>query len=325
MILVTGANGLLGSSVCKALIDQDHDVKALVREDSDLTLLENILSKLTLVYGDILIPEELEPHLKNVHTIIHCAAVVSFNSSDEELMNNVNIIGTANITNLAIKNTIEYMIHISSIAAIGRTLGMGIITESDEWEESKWNSNYARSKHLGEMEVWRGMEEGLSAVILNPSVIIAPGDWDRSSGQLFKYIWDENKFYPDGSINYVDIKDVVSAIMICLEKRITKERFIVNAGKVKFKLLFDEIAQRLERKSPSIKTNGFLIWVGIIFEKVKSIITGKEPLITRETSQLSQSEILFSNEKIKKELKINFTPLAKTLDWSCESILSKYK
>lgn len=324
MILVTGANGLLGSNICHALIERKLPVKALIRENSDLNLLKNIKSQLILIYGDILIPEQIEPHLEDVHTIIHCAAVVSFDSSDQELMDEVNILGTTNICNLAIKNEIQYFIHISSIAAIGRTIGEGIVTEMDEWEESKWNSNYAQSKHLAEIEVWRAMEEGLPAVILNPSVIIAPEDWNRSSGRLFKYIWDENKFYPNGSINYVDIRDVVKSLLLCLDKKIIKERFIVNAGKVKYKNLFEEIAMRLKKSPPSIQANGSLVYLGIVVEKIKSLFTGKEPLITKETARLSKSEILFSNEKIKNELKINFAPLAETLDWSCDSILSRY-
>ncbi len=323
MILVTGANGLLGSYICKALVYEGYQVKALVRKNSDLSLLIEIEKKIELVHGDILVPEEVSIHLSGVNTIIHCAAIVSFHQADKALMQEVNVTGTTNIVNLSLNHNIDYFIQISSVAALGRLLGKGTVDESSKWEESKFNSNYANSKYHAELEVWRGMEEGLNAVILNPSVIIAPDNFDRSSGQLFKYVWEENLFYPDGLINYVDVNDVTEAILRCLKDRTKNERFVLNGGTVTYQKLFTEIATRLNKTPPKHRSHPFLIKIGMYLDWFKSLFTGKRPIITRETVLLSGAEIYFNNEKAKTRLNINFASLSKTLDWACDKILSR--
>ncbi len=321
MILVTGANGLLGSFTCKTLLQEGYQVLALVRSESNLNLINGLLDKIQVIEGDILDPESLYESLKNVTAIVHCAAVVSFHQSDKELMNSVNIQGTANMVNLALKLNIGYFVQISSVAALGRLTGNGEVDETSKWQYSKWNSNYAQSKHFAELEVWRGVEEGLNAVILNPSVILAPGDWKRSSGALFKYVWDENLFYPEGKINYVDVRDVVHAIITCLKIKPTKERFIVNGGITSYNKLFNEIANGFNKKPPKIKSNLILIKIGMLLDKIRSLITGNRTLITTETALLTQSEIYFSNAKIKKELNLTFVPFTETIGWNCEEFL----
>ncbi|MEQ8925067.1 MAG: SDR family NAD(P)-dependent oxidoreductase [Fulvivirga sp.] len=323
MILVTGATGLLGSKVCQMLVDNNHKVMALVRKSSDLSLLEEIQEKILFCHGDVLFPEEFDDKLNDIETIIHCAAVVSFHKSDKDLMENVNVNGTSNMVNLALKNGINYFIHISSVAAIGRMATSGTVTENDKWQHSDLNSNYAKSKYLAELEVWRGIEEGLDAVILNPSVILSADDLSRSSGQLFNYILNENKFYSSGSLNYVDIRDVINIINIVLGKRETKKRYIINGGKAKYKTVFDEIATRLNKKPPSIKSNDVLLNIGMLLERIKCFFSGNAPLITKETAQMSKSEIYFSNEKVKQELNYTFASLSDTLDWACNQIKNK--
>jgi dihydroflavonol-4-reductase len=321
MILVTGANGLLGSHTCKALLNEGHKVMALVRSGSNTKLLDPFIDQLHIVEGDILDPEALSEALIGARTIIHCAAMVSFHKADKERMNAVNIQGTANMVNIALKLNIEYFIQISSVAALGRLTSNGEVNETNKWQYSKWNSNYAQSKHFAELEVWRGIEEGLNAVILNPSVILAPGDWKRSSGAIFKYVWDENPFYPSGKINYVDVRDVVKAIVACLNTKKIKQRYIVNAGMTNYKDLFNEIALGFNKNPPKYRSNTFLIKVGMILDKFRSVITGQRTIITSETAILSKSEIYFSNAKIKKELNLTFAPLTETIGWNCEEFL----
>ena len=323
MILVTGASGLLGSKICKSLANEGHKVKALVRERSNLSLLDKPHENIDIVYGDILIPEEVAPNLNGVKVIIHCAAVVSFTKSDKAEMDQVNVQGTAHLTNLAIEHNVEYFIHMSSVAAIGRGLGSQELNETSQWEDGKWNSNYAVSKRFAELEVWRSIEEGLSAVILNPSVILSDDSWSRSSGKLFKYIWDENTFYSSGIINYVDIKDVIQAVHTCLKVRPKSERFILNGGYIRYKIFFDEVARRFNKKAPTVKATRLFLQIGWLIESLKSFISGKQPVITRETINISRSEISFDNSKAKKELKINFTPLSETLDATCASLTTK--
>lgn len=320
MILITGANGLLGSSISKHLVRQGQQVVALIRKSSDISLLDEIKDQIELRYGDILNPEEITANLSDVKCIIHCAAIVSFHQKDKEVMDLVNIQGTANMVNIALRNNIEYFIHISSVAALGRLTGSVEVAETNTWSDSKLNSNYANSKYLAELEVWRGIEEGLKAVILNPSVIISSMDSRRSSGQLYNYILDGHKFYPNGSINFVDVRDIVRIIGICLDTKITNERFILNGGMISYKEFFEKIANRIKLSPPDKKATKALMRMALIVETIKSLFTGKRTLITRETIMLSGSEIYFSNEKVKRELNFNFVPLDDTLDWACSSV-----
>lgn len=320
MIFVTGANGLLGSHICKALIDEGYSVKALVREKSSTFLLDEYLEKIEIVNGDILNPESFAGSLENIESIIHCAAVVSFHQSDKELMNKVNVEGTANMINLALDKNIEYFLQISSVAALGRLTGSGTVNEENKWQESKWNSNYATSKYFAELEVWRGIEEGLNAAMINPSVILAPAIGSKSSGQLFGYVWRESPFYPAGKVNYVDVRDVCQAVIQCLKLKKTRERYIVNGGITTYKELFDLIAKNFNKKAPYIESNQFLIKIGMFLDKMRSLFTGSKTIITTETARLTRSEIYFDNSKIKKELNISFASLSDSIEWSCSKI-----
>lgn len=323
MILVTGANGFLGSFICRSLLASGHTVKGLVRKNSNTELLQGIKEKIQIIEGDILDVENLEPHFEDIDVIIHSAAIVSFHKSDFRLMANVNIQGTRNIVNLALKYNIGYFIHMSSVAAIGRKERQGVVSEKDKWEQSKWNSHYGETKYLAELEVWRGIQEGLSGVILNPSIILGPGNWNQSSSKLFKYVWDENKYYSNGLINYVDVRDVTDIVTNLLKSRISNERFILSAGQTSYKTLFEQIAYHFKKNPPSQKAKKWILKIGLIVEWVKSTISSKKPLITKETINLSENEISFDNTKIKKELNFTFAPLDQTIAWACSQYMNR--
>lgn len=321
MILVTGANGFLGSFICKALADSGKNVKALVRNNSDTSLLEGASDKVQIVHGDILDMNSMEEHFEGLKILIHAAAIVSFHRSDYDQMSEVNIEGTKNMVNLSLKYKVDFFLHISSVAAIGRKEQKAVVSEKNKWEESKWNSHYGESKYLAELEVWRGIQEGLSGIVLNPSVVLGPGNWDISSSRLFKYAWQENKYYSEGLMNYVDVRDVTSIIMRFLEKQPSDERYIISAGDITYKDFFEIVARRFNKKPPYRQANKRLLRLGLIIEWVKSMFSSNRPLITTETINLSGSEISFDNSKIKKELNFNFTPLEQTVNWTCEKYL----
>lgn len=321
MILVTGATGLLGSRICRYLSEQGREVVGLVRANSDTRLLDPIKHQIKIITGDVLYPESMESHLPGVQSVVHCAAIVSFRSADKKKMMEVNIEGTSNMVNLALKYNIPYFVHISSVAAVGRFDEKEIIDESNKWQSEAANSNYAHSKFMSELEVWRGMEEGLNAVILNPSVIIAPDDFERSSGRLFDYVWRENKFYPPGRINFVDVRDICQIVLACMEKKTTGERFILNSAAVSYKALFEGIGKKLRKKPPSVKTNRFLSIVGLILDAARSFLTRSERTVTREIIHVSHSTVYFSNEKAKRYFDVEFTTLEDSLQWACSKIL----
>lgn len=323
MILVTGANGFLGSYICRKLLKEQLPFIAMVRASSDLSLLSDILDEITLHEGDILDIESFANVLDQVDTIIHSAAIVSYNSKDREKMNEVNVQGTRNMVNLALACSTKYFIHISSVAALGRNTLSGQVDENNKWENSKWNTNYGESKYLAELEVWRAIMEGLNAVIINPSVILGPGDWNKSSARLFKYVWNEKPFYTTGILNYVDVRDVADVVFKLLNKRISGERYIVNADNIPIKDFFEKIAIAFDKKAPRIKASGLLLKFARILQGIKSLFSGSPPVITRETARIGNSKIYFDNSKIKSELNHNFVPLSNTIDWTCEFYLKE--
>ncbi|UII34993.1 NAD-dependent epimerase/dehydratase family protein [Fulvivirga ulvae] len=323
MILVTGANGFLGSYICRKLLKEQLPFIAMVRPSSDLSLLEDILGKITLHKGDILDTESFSGVLDESDIIIHCAAIVSYNQKDRQKMNEVNILGTRNLVNLTLASSDKYFIHVSSVAALGRNTHAGQVDETNKWENSKWNTNYGESKYQAELEVWRAIMEGLSAVIINPSVILGPGDWNKSSAKLFKYVWNEKPFYTSGVLNYVDVRDVADIVFKLLNKRVSGERYIVNADNIPIKDFFEKIAKVFNKKAPRIKANTFLLKLARILQGIKSLFTDSAPVITRETARIGNSKIYFDNSKIKSELNHNFVPLSNTINWTCEFYLKE--
>lgn len=327
MILITGGNGLVGSTITKRLIDQNKAVRLLLRPNADTSLLGDYLQKTERIEGDILDIKSLEEALRGIKYVIHTAAIVSFAPKDRDLMYKVNVEGTANVVNACLEEKIQKLAFISSVAALGRPddsrLIAGepiVIDENQKWENSPNNSQYAKTKYLAELEVWRAVAEGLPAIILNPSIILGEGDWSRSSTQLFKYVFDEKPFYTEGTVNYVDVQDVASAAIQLLFSDIENERFILSAGHITYQTLFEKIAEGFNKKAPNIKISSF--WASIIWrvEAIRSWFTGKAPLISKETSRSARSQFIYSNEKIKNALGFSFLSLEQTIKRTCNSL-----
>lgn len=325
MIFITGCNGLLGSFIARKLLSQNYRIRALKRTSSDLSLIKDISHQIDWVEGDITDIQLLEKNLVGINTIIHSAAIVSFNPSDVKMMLKVNVEGTANIVNAALKNNINRFCHISSVAALGRKKDSKIINEAAYWENSSYNTHYAQSKYLAELEVWRGMEEGLNAFIINPSVVLGPGDWDMGSAKIFKYIWDQGYFYSSGEANFVDVRDVSEILSrLMISENVRGERYILNGSKMPYKDLFYKIADGFSKNRPPYKANIFLSELAWRIEAVKSFYTGKKPLITKETVRLSSHSFNYDNTKIKKLLNYEFIDPEQTIKWVCGELIKKY-
>ncbi|MFT7271303.1 MAG: dihydroflavonol-4-reductase, partial [Spirosomataceae bacterium] len=313
-ILITGANGLVGSAVAKRFIAEKHHVKALCRSTADLSLLDEIKDDIELIEGNIMDVLGLQKALRNVDMVIHTAAIVSFNPRERSKMYHVNVQGTANVVDTCLESGVKRLLFVSSIAALGRPANpkknkeLIKINEDQKWEESPLNSHYAKSKYLAECEVWRGQAEGLLVSVLNPSVILGEGDWSRSSTQLFKYVYDENRFYTLGSLNYVDIKDLTEIIYQLTEQRICGERFVVNAGTITYKEFFEKAATAFGKKPPKVLIKPWMTEVLWRIEAIRSRLSGSSPLITKETSKSARTHFHYVNKKIKGKLGISFTP-----------------
>jgi dihydroflavonol-4-reductase len=316
MIFVTGGSGLIGSFLISTLLEQGYAVKALYRNQIPSQVAGT--DRVQWIEGDILDPVFLRNALQDVEYVFHCAGLVSYAPQDKELLKQINIEGTANVVDACLEQGKVKLCHVSSIAAIGRPKGVNILTESDKWDASADHSAYASSKYLGELEVWRGIAEGLKAVIVNPSVVLGPSDWSRSSTQLFKYVFNERRFYTQGSANFVDVRDVVESMVKLTFSDVSNERFILNAEQASYKYFFKLVADCFHKKAPSIKVFPAMAEIVWRFERIRTWVTGGRPLITKDTARVSNKNHLFSNGKVVKAIGLRFRPLPESVAWVCE-------
>lgn len=336
MIFITGCTGLLGSHLVAEIVKRQGDnettgqqdiIKLLCRENCDLSLLKKVLKRygfdvipdnIEFIHGDILDYEILESAMKDVDEVYHCAAVVSFNSKDKGSLMTVNIEGTKNMVNAALRSGVKKFCHVSSIAALGRALEGETIDEESPWTHSKNNSIYSNSKHGGEMEVWRGIAEGLNATIVNPSLILGAGKWDSGSCELFNTVAKGFPFFTTGINGFVDVKDVVRAMLLLMENNRFGQRYCLNGALISYKDLFTMMANNFQVKAPYIKVGKFLSEIAWRAFWVLGKIQGKKPLITRETARTSTRRYSYSSAKIIKELDFRFTPIEDSVREICE-------
>lgn len=324
MILVTGASGLIGSYIVGDLIKEGYKVKVIKRSTSNLSQIENLLPYIEVVECDILDVAALQNVFKGVDAVIHSAGYISFNNKEYKKLHQINVEGTSNLINASLKNSVRKFIHISSVAAIGKKKGQKEVREDFKWEDNNVSS-YAKSKYLGELEVWRGSSEGLNVAILNPSVVLGPGDWNSGSSKVFKYIWDKKPFYTSGNVNFVDVRDVSRAAVALLKSSVINERFILNGGTTSFNHLFSKIAESFNKPAPSINLSKIII-NGIVFiERLRTLVLNSNPIVTKDTASSAFSKSIYSNKKARENLQITFKELDETIEWACSELAKKYK
>ena len=327
MILVTGGTGFLGSYIIKHLIEKGHQVRAMRRNNKlPFWMDAAVFDKVEWVEGDVLDIVSLEEAMEGVEAVIHSAAVVSFLKKERKQMYQVNIDGTANVVNVMLEKNINRLVYISSVAALGRTAGGGHVNEERKWEDSKINTHYAITKHKAEMEVWRGMAEGLNAVILNPSTILGYGDWNSGSAAIFKNIYKGISWFTPGVNGFVDVEDVAIVTERILNTDISEQRFIVNGHTWAFKKLQETIAENFGKKKPTRAANPFLLGIAWRMEKIKSFFTGQKPLLTKESAKVACSKTWFENDKLLTALPgFSFRPLKETINKACEQYQQQAK
>jgi len=324
-VLITGGTGFLGAYIIKALIGKGYAVRAIRRSNNFPAFIhKEIFDKVEWVEGDILDVVSLEDAMEGVSTVVHSAAIVSFSEKHRKQMYLVNVEGTANVVNIALEKDIKRFVHISSIAAVGRKGDGGHVNEEKKWEESKVNTHYAKSKYRSELEVWRGMSEGLNAVILNPSTLLGYGDWNSGSSAIFKNVYNEFKWYTSGINGFVDVEDVAAITVLLMESDITEERFIINGDHWPFRKLMDVMAENFKKKKPAKEASAFLLDIAWRMEKIKSFFTGKKPLLTKESAKVATSKTYFENDKFLAAFpKFRFTPLDQTISKACGKYMAQ--
>ncbi|NWJ52895.1 MAG: NAD-dependent epimerase/dehydratase family protein [Bacteroidetes bacterium] len=328
MIFVTGGTGLLGAYLLLELTQKDQEIRALKRSGSSIKIVENVfktnhadpnrlLKKISWVDGDIMDIFSLENALTGIDYVYHCAALVSFDPKDIDRMMQINIEGTANVVNTCLQKGVKKLCHVSSIAALGRDELGGETTEKTNWKSSRQNSNYAISKYGGEREVWRGIEEGLKAVIVNPSIIIGMGDPEKGSSKLISTIDGFSKFYSNGINGFVDVRDVADSMITLMESDIENERFIVNGGNFSYRTLFELIALHLNKPKPLYAIPNIVLATWWRIEKLRSLISDSTPIITKETARTSKHQHYYSGKKLTEKTGFNYRSFEETISEAC--------
>jgi dihydroflavonol-4-reductase len=325
-ILVTGGTGFLGAYVIRELAERGWAVRAIRRGNTLPAFIPaDIVRQVEWVAGDVLDVVALEEAMEGVDGVVHAAAKVSFASRDRHELFSINVEGTANVVNMALAQNVKRFIHVSSVAALGRTGHGEHVTEKKSWEESKYNTNYAVSKFRGEVEVWRGIGEGLPAVVINPSTILGYGDWNSSSCRLFRSAFQEFPWYTEGINGFVDVRDAARAVVRLLETDISGERYILNGENWTFRHLFEAIASGFGKKPPTREATQLLAGIAWRIEHAKSIFSGRPALLTRESARVARSSSLFDNGKILQQLPgFCFTPLEETIREACGAYLRRF-
>ena len=296
MILVTGGSGLVGRELIARFLEKGEQVKAIYNK----THLENFNSPYLFQYQcNILDVVGLEELMQDVTQVYHCAGLVTFNPSRRMELYKINVEGTANIVNAALQSGVKKLLHVSSVSALGRIRDNETVNETMNWTTETSNSNYGESKYLGELEVWRGIGEGLQAVIVNPSTIMGPGNWETSSAQIFKSAYNEFPWYAEGINGFVDVRDVVKAMIQLMESEINAERFIISAENKSYRQIFEAAAKAFNKKPPHKKVTPLIASVVWRLEAIKSMFTGKDPLVTKETAQTALASVYYDSSKLK--------------------------
>ena len=354
MILVTGGTGLVGSHLLWHLLQRGEKVRAIHRPGSDLEHVRQVFgyyestnpgspeagtfstestvqernpgelfSLIEWYPADILDPVALSEAFEGIRKVYHCAAIISFDPSERKQVIKSNIESTATIVNLCLEYKVKKLCHVSSVSALGTRYDEEPVTEQDFWKPSKRRHAYSISKYHSEMEVWRGIEEGLNAVIVNPSVILGPGNWKRGSAAFFTRMMKGMNYYTGGMTGLVDVRDVCRCMIGLMESDISGERFIINSEDLYYRDLFNLIAGALGKPRPSKYASKTLVEAGWRLEWLRSKLTFSKPLLTRETARSGQGIGRYSNENIRKALGCVFFPVRETVSWTARELMIK--
>jgi len=323
MILVTGATGLVGSHLIRQLVNDGKQVRALYR--SHIPEMEG-METVEWFKADILDVVSLEEAMLGIQQVYHCAAMVTFNAKHKEVLQHTNIEGTANVVNACINATVNKLLFVSSVAALGRIREDKPINETMNWSEETSNSEYGKSKYFAEMEVWRGIGEGLNAVMVNPVIILGAGDWNKGSSEIFKSAYDEFPWYTEGTSGFVDVLDVVKAMILLMESSITAERFIISAENLSFRNVFSMIAENFGKKPASKKVTPLIAGIVWRLEAIKSRFTGKDPMLTKETAKTAAAKVQFDNHKLLKAFpQFQYTSISDGVKRICIELKKKHR
>ena len=324
MILVTGGTGLVGAHLLFRLIKNGESVRAIYRNKQKLKNVKSVFGSyegnhdslfdtIEWLQGDLLDIPSLSEAFKDVKTVYHCAAFVSFEPDKYHVLRRTNIEGTANIVNTCIAKNIEKLCYVSSIATLGTSLKNEPISEDTYWNPEEDNNVYAITKYGAEMEVWRSTQEGLKTVIVNPGVILGAGIWHYGTGSLFKRAHKGMRYYSSGSVGLVAIEDVVTIMIKLMHSNIHNERFILVAENWSHKMFLQSLSKAVHSKLPEKLASGFMLGVAWRMDWLKHKLIGKRRQLTKHIAKSLQTKKHYSSQKIENALGYKFQPIDKTI------------
>ena len=325
MILVTGGTGLVGAHLLYSLINSGESVRAIHRKSSDLAAVKNVFSfytnepnivfdKIEWMEADITDIPSLANAFKGIEYVYHAAAYISFNPRHYPVLKKVNIEGTANMVNFCLSEGVKKMCYVSSIATIGKDANGNLITEETEYNPEADNSVYAITKYGAEMEVWRGTQEGLDVVIVNPGVILGSGIWSSASGGIFRTVYKGLKYYTPGGVGIVDVQDVTQAMIKLLNSPVKNEKYILVAENISYQDLLTKLAESLHKKPPYKLVAK---WKMLLFSNIDwcsyKIFKTKRKLLKATVNSL-YNKSFYDASKIEKEIDFNYRSQQKTIE-----------
>ncbi|MBN4070799.1 NAD-dependent epimerase/dehydratase family protein [Olleya sp. AH-315-F22] len=337
MILVTGGTGLVGSHFLYKLVKKGTRVRATYRSKKKIDAakhvfkyytkqVDELFSKIEWVEANLNDIPALTIAFKDVTKVYHCAALVSFDPNDYHTLRKINIEGTANIVNLCLANNVEKLCYVSSIAAIGHgEPNDTIISENTNWIPEDDHNVYAITKYGAEIEVWRGVQEGLNTVIVNPGFIFGPGFWQTSSGSLFKKIYKGLSYFTNGITGYVDIQDVVNAMLLLMDSTNKNERYILVAENVSFKDFATKVAQGFGVKPPYKEASKMQLQLAWRLDWLNHFLRRKRRKLPKQMAKSILKENYYNNKKIITDLDFKFKPIDVSISETCRFFLLDVK
>jgi len=328
MILVTGGTGLLGTHLLYKLVAQGEEVRAIYRDALKFEVVKKVFSfysetpdvlfnKIEWVKADITDVPALDVAFSTIRQVYHCAADVTFDPKNYKQSRLINVVGTANIVNLCLNNGVSKLCYVSSIATLGEDL-IKPITEETRWNpENNTQNIYAITKYDAELEVWRGTQEGLNVVIVQPGVIIGPGFWNSGTGEIFKKVAKGFNYFTSGTVGVVDVNDVVEAMIDLTNSKIVNEQFIVVSENVSYKELLQTISVSVGNKDDLKEIKRWQLLVFLQIDKLLSFMLGRKRSVYKANINSVFKQLKYDTTKIEKATEIKFISVTESIQATC--------